>query len=348
MSLKENSPPSNKRAPESRDDAIPDFGERFKVLDIIGRGAGGAVYKVHDHSRDEIVALKLMALGDVFGSRTMDRFLLEQNILENIDNPGVIKAYEVLQFDHRIGYTMEYFEGKDLSRVISRRKLDEDEVESIFNQLLDIVAALHMKGIFHRDLKLENILYSSQGIVKLTDFGLVRQSGGQSLTPNGILLGTAQYFPPEYIRKGLFNSRSEVYTLGLIFHELLVRKRWLQGMEAREAVKFVISQDFNPEKLVSQEINPRFRSVIIRAINPDFKERFDGPLEMKRFLGGVETFEDEGDIDSGDLLIEDDDDEVVPSAMGKIILMMATDPLCVSLEILLTLLLIALIAFSNS
>jgi eukaryotic-like serine/threonine-protein kinase len=260
--------------------------QRFEVLSVLGSGAGGKVLEVTDKQNNgKRYALKLLTDTGVFGKTTEERFRLEFDILQFIRHPHVVEAYDIFHFNTgEIGYTMELVKAPDLWEVIMTRTLSYVEIDHLIFQLLDAVGALHQQGICHRDLKLENILYSPTKGVKLGDFGLIKTEIVQSLTQTGVLVGTAQYFPPEYIKRGTFNQQSDIYSLGILLYELISRKRWLADMDGREAINYLIKNNFHVSVDLPEGTPEKYRKIVQGCMQRDPKRRFRSTGEVKEFL----------------------------------------------------------------
>lgn len=259
--------------------------DRFEVIHRIGEGAGGEVLKVRDRFRaGRILALKLAGIDESFGLGTLDRFYREHETLNSIAHPHIIRPLEMVQVSGRLGYLMEYVDALDLATQVQERLFSWDEIDRIIDPLLDAVACLHRHGVLHRDLKLENVLYSEQVGVKLADFGLVKDCNTNSITASGILLGTAQYFAPEYIRRGTYDERSEVYALGLLLYELCVGDRVLPNLDGKQALDQLISNRCTLSLDLPAEIPFKYRHIIEGATDPNPLRRFQTVEEMRDAL----------------------------------------------------------------
>ena len=228
--------------------ARPALANRFKIISLIGQGSAGAVYAVEDLERGgERVALKILRDQNAFDSHTMQRFIEELQVCQRIKHPNLVEAYELLELADTVAFSMELVEGKNLVTLIGAKPLSTKQLAAIFIQTLHGLEALHRRDLVHRDIKPDNILLRSDGTVKVADLGLVKFQGvgaGETRTQAGILLGTPQYMPPEYIRKGVFDQRGDLYSLGIVLYELLTGERRFWGWSGQKILAELLRTDF--------------------------------------------------------------------------------------------------------
>lgn len=263
----------------------PILAERFEMVKHLGQGAAGAVFLVRDLKKNgHLVALKILTKADAFDEHTLKRFITELEVAQEIKHPNIVAAYDLIEMNDSIAYTMEYVEGKDLSTLAEHRLLSYGEIDSIMTQILNGLSELHSRKILHRDLKLENILVSTEGNAKLVDLGLMKRMGEASkLTKTGILLGTAQYLPPEYIKEGIYDEQSDIYAAGLILYELLSGERRLQNFSGNEAIDYLLETGFRVPRvsnLARGQIPAKYEDLLEKSLNPRPKKRYSSALDM--------------------------------------------------------------------
>ncbi len=259
---------------------------RFEVLEALGEGAAGCVYRVLDLKQNrKQVALKVLINTQAFDEHTYQRFLDEFTVCQRIAHQNIVRAYDVIRLEHGVAFTMEYVKGRDLSKIIRVEKLRFDEIDRLFMQICSAVSELHRNSIVHRDLKLENILLTDNGEVKLVDLGLMKRlDQDKSLTRSGILLGTAQYMPPEYIKTGTYDYRSDIYALGLILYEILSGERKLAKLRGVDAIDHLMKTNFEIPKLTSRDgvpIPAKYQDILDQALDPRPARRFQSADQMK-------------------------------------------------------------------
>ncbi len=259
--------------------------ERFEILEFLGDGAAGYVYKVKDRQRDnKVMALKVLADEHAFDEATLDRFLQEIKLCQSIRHPNLVEAYDLIEQGDCVAYTMELVDGGSLQAMFSQRKIGIEAVEKIMDQVLMAVAELHRHGVVHRDIKMENVLLRTDGTVKLTDLGLMKQLGAQGLTQPGLLLGTPQYMPPEYVRRSVYDERGDIYTLGLLLYELVSGKRWLSHLRGQEVINYLVKTRFEINRATLAGVSPKHIEILGRALDHDPTRRYQTAGEMRTAL----------------------------------------------------------------
>lgn len=254
---------------------------RFQVIRTLGEGAVGAVYLVHDKERpDELIALKVLTNTIDLDDHTHERFKQEINILQEVSHPNMVKAYDYIESDDTIAYTMEYVEGDDLGTIYKKESFSYEAINNIFIQLLSALEALHVKGVWHRDIKLENIMITKDGTVKLTDLGLVKNVFNKGYTKTGVLLGTAQYMPPEYVKKANYDARGDLYAVGVVLFEMLAKRRRMANLPGNKVIEQLMETNFLIPEHELEGLSPRYVEIISKSMMPDPKERFQSASEM--------------------------------------------------------------------
>ena len=284
----------------------PALANRFYVIDKLGQGAGSNVYLVADSKRDgKHVALKVLQNYEAFDEHTFDRFIEEMKICQEFRHPNLIEAYDYIDLGDSVAFTMEYVPGIDLFKLFSQKeKLEPKELDRIFIDILKPLQPLHEKGIVHRDLKLENILIREDGAVKVSDLGLMKKFNSKGLTAPGILLGTVHYMPPEYITKGEFDPRSDIYCVTIMLFEMLIKKRRLEGFEGREVISELIRTKFALPEAALSTLPRKYQEIIKKGAARHREDRYQSVIEMIQDL----------EKDHSDFLAEDT--AIVTSSIG--------------------------------
>jgi len=198
------------------------LGSRYEILELLGEGGMGAVYKAADREVDRIVALKVIRPEMASNPEILARFKQELLLSSQVTHRNVIRIYDLGEAQGVKFITMEFLEGENLYQILKQRqKLEVAEAVDIMEQVASGLAAAHSAGIIHRDLKPGNIMRDKNGRVVVMDFGLARTFSGDGMTRTGAMLGTIEYMSPEQAQGEDVKASSDIFTVGLILYELL-------------------------------------------------------------------------------------------------------------------------------
>ena len=196
--------------------------ERFEILQLLGQGGMGAVYKARDTELERLVALKLIRPELASHPEILRRFKQELILAREVTHRNVIRIFDLGQAQGIKFITMEYVEGRDLKGLIHEKtKLTADEAVPIVLQISAALEAAHTAGVVHRDLKPQNVMSDKDGRVYVMDFGIARSLEHQGMTQTGALMGTPEYMSPEQAKGEKVDARSDLFALGIIFYEML-------------------------------------------------------------------------------------------------------------------------------
>src|SRR5262250_3386374 len=210
------------RTPQSELESGTILAGRYEILQTLGQGGMGAVYKARDLEVDRLVALKVIRPDLAKHPAIIDRFKQELRLSQRVTHRNVIRIYDLGEGDGVKFITMEFIEGEDLRSLIhERKKLPPGEAVEIMEQACFALDAAHRVNVIHRDLKPQNIMRDKTGRVLVMDFGLARTLEGEGMTQTGALVGTMEYMSPEQALAKELDQRSDVFSAGLIFYELL-------------------------------------------------------------------------------------------------------------------------------
>ncbi|MEO0294288.1 MAG: protein kinase [candidate division WOR-3 bacterium] len=215
--------------------ATPEFPKipGYKVLQFIGEGGMGKVYLARDELLGRLVAIKILSEKTVQDREAKARFLREAQAMASIEHPNIVRVYNFGESEKRTYIVMEYIDGEPLSKKIKTLgKLSLEDALKILRQVISALEAVWERGIVHRDIKPSNILIDKKNQIHITDFGLakpLKMEGGITLTPSGYILGTPYYVSPEQAQGKQTDFRSDIYSVGIMFYEMLTGKPPFEG-----------------------------------------------------------------------------------------------------------------------
>ena len=198
---------------------------KYAIVGKLGKGAMGEVYKGHDPVLNRHVAIKVIAESLDADSELVERFRREARMAGQLNHPNIITIYDFVEEEGNLYIVMELLDGQDLKDVIkSGSPLTVDQILDIMVQIADGLGFAHDAGLVHRDLKPANIHNTKKGQIKILDFGLVREESSD-MTKTGHIMGTPNYMSPEQVQGLKVDPRSDIFSLGAVFYELLTRKK---------------------------------------------------------------------------------------------------------------------------
>src|SRR5262249_54555770 len=213
-------------ADDVTDLAIGQAVSHYKILKSLGEGGMGKVYLAQDNLLNRRVAIKLLPTLLSYDKQFRARFIREAQLASALDHPNICTIHEVGESTGRYFIVMQYVEGKTLKQGIGNRPLSLDSLLSISLQVADALVAAHSQGIIHRDIKPSNIIITARGQVKVLDFGLAKliEGGGagseSGMTQTGVMMGTPSYMSPEQARGERVDSRSDIFSFGVVLYEM--------------------------------------------------------------------------------------------------------------------------------
>jgi serine/threonine protein kinase len=231
-----------------RDSVEPDAGESvgpYRLLERIGGGGMGVVYRATDTRGDRIVALKLMQQRFTEDTTAVKRFQLEASLIAKLDHPNVCTVKEVGETDGRLYFSMPLYEGATLRQRITHGPLPVEGAIDIATQVARGLARAHADGIVHRDIKPSNVFLCADGTVKLLDFGIAKLAGLTLTNSLAGPLGTIGYMSPEQVRGDPLDHRTDIWSLGIVLYEMLAGHRPFRGA-AGVVVNAIVHGDAEP------------------------------------------------------------------------------------------------------
>jgi serine/threonine protein kinase/Tfp pilus assembly protein PilF len=246
----------------------------YRILEKLGEGGMGVVYKAEDTRLGRAVALKFLPPELTRDASAKERFINEARAASALDHPNICTMYEVAETeDGQTFIAMAYYEGESLESKIARGPLKLDEALDIAVQIAQGLGKAHGQGIIHRDIKPANILITEDGLVKIVDFGLAKLAGAK-LTRTGASLGTAQYMSPEQARGEEVDARSDVFSLGAVLYEMLTAKRSFPGEYTQATLYAIMNEEPAPVTSLRSGIPMELERIVEKALAKKTTERY--------------------------------------------------------------------------
>lgn len=247
----------------------------YRIISKIGLGGMGDIYKAEDIKLKRTVALKFLPLSFSHDQEAKKRLVHEAQYASSLDHPNICTIHEIDETDDgRLFIAMSYYEGETLQQKIARGPLEINEVISITRQICEGLEKAHQSGIVHRDIKPANIFIKNDGGVKILDFGLAKQSGQTLMTKKGQTLGTIAYMSPEQARGGEVDKRTDIWSLGVMFYEMLAGKRPFRSDYEQALIYLILNE--SPEKLTEfrSDIPAEIEKIVTKCITKDASDRY--------------------------------------------------------------------------
>ncbi len=259
---------------------------RFEVIDILGRGAMGVVYRAKDSALGRTVAIKTISLTGSAQERDVHeaRFMQEARAAGSISHPSIITIYDVGREGDTAFIAMELLEGRDLRDLIGTVSLTPSQSVGIAAAVAEGLAFAHERGIIHRDIKPGNIMVLPDGRVKIMDFGIAHVHEPSVKTQTGVLLGSPQYMSPEQIAGQTVDYRADIFSLGLVLYEMLTGVKPFQGEDIPELMFKVANLSATPPSHLAPDLPPVIDFILARAMKKKAEERYASAADMAKDL----------------------------------------------------------------
>jgi eukaryotic-like serine/threonine-protein kinase len=256
---------------------------QYKVLEKLGEGGMGVVYKAEDTKLKRMVALKFLPAHASASEQDKARFAQEAQSASALNHPNVCTIHDIQEYEGQMFIVMEFVEGKTLREV--RETLTSKQAMDIGIQIADGLAAAHEKGIIHRDIKPENIMVRKDGIVQVMDFGLAKLRGSISrLTKEGSTVGTAGYMSPEQVQGHDVDHRSDIFSFGVLLYELFTGQLPFRGVHETALMYEIVNVDAAPMSSLKPEIDAGLDAIVLECLEKDPRDRYQSVAEVGKDL----------------------------------------------------------------
>jgi len=280
----------------------------FRVIEKLGEGGMGVVYKAIDTRLDRPVALKFLPDKIAKDSQALERFRREARAASALNHPGICTIYDIGEHEGRAFIAMEFIDGETLRSHIGGRALPLEETLRLGIQIAEALDAAHTEGIIHRDIKPANIFVTKRGQAKVLDFGLAKlvpkgvakadaDFGGEapdSTSIVGIISGTPSYMSPEQVRGDNLDGRTDIYSLGLLLYEMATGRQAFSGGTGGVIIEAVLTRSTIPARTINPDIPPKLEEIINKALHKDREQRYQHAAEVRAELQQLERGPDSG------------------------------------------------------
>jgi len=256
------------------------------LLEEVGRGGQGVVFRARQKSLNQIVALKVISLGQWASKEHLKRFRREAEAAAKLEHPGIVPIHDVGERDSSCYFSMKFVEGGQLDEVVRRTPISGRHAAELIAKVARTVHYAHEHGILHRDIKPGNILLDSNGRPHLTDFGLARLLDAQSSATRTIdVLGTPSYMAPEQAagETGKLSKATDVYGLGAVY-QLLTGQPPFAGGTTYETIRLLRDTELRPPRLLSPKIDRDLSTICLKCLGKDPQRRYSSALALAEDL----------------------------------------------------------------
>jgi Tol biopolymer transport system component/tRNA A-37 threonylcarbamoyl transferase component Bud32 len=280
------------------------FAGRYQIIEELGKGGMGVVYKARDTRLDRFAAIKILPHEKVSDPERKLRFIQEAKTASSLNHPNIIHIYDIEQANGIDFIAMEYVDGRTLDELIGRKGLKLSDVLKYAVQVADALAAAHEVGIVHRDLKPGNVMVTGKGQVRVLDFGLAKLTetfpAGQTdatrtlkaMTEEGRIVGTAAYMSPEQAEGKNVDARTDIFSFGAMLYEMVTGHRAFQGDSSVSTLSAVLHQEPKPLEDIPRDLD----KIIMRCLRKDPAKRFQHMADIKVAIDELKEESDSGKL----------------------------------------------------
>ena len=266
------------------------FADRYEILNVLGQGGMGAVYQARDRELDRMIALKVIRPELATDPAILARFKQELILARNITHKNVVRIYDLGEAMGIRFITMEYVDGDDLRTLLKHHgKFSPQQAIGMIEQVCRALDAAHAEGVIHRDLKPQNVMRDKQGRIVVMDFGLARSLGDSGMTQTGAIVGTMEYMSPEQALGMPLDQRSDIFSVGLIFYELLTGKAPYKADTAIASLMKRTRESAVPASDVDNSVPKSLSAIVGRCLEREPADRYHAIVELMQQLRAWET-----------------------------------------------------------
>lgn len=257
----------------------------YRIIQKIGEGGSGVVYKAEHNLTGQIVAIKELTKGLAATEEMKERFIREAKILAKLTHKNIVRLYNFIEQDGLFYLVMEFMEGMRLDDIIKKdNPMDYVRCIGYCKQILEGVDFAHLHGIIHRDIKPANIIVDNDGVVKIMDFGIAVGDDDSHLTKTGTSLGTLRYMSPEQIKSGKVGLQSDIYSIGMTLFEMITGTSPFKGDSAFHLMNAIIKNKIPSPAKFRSDVPLPIEKAILKACAKHLSDRFESATEFSKAL----------------------------------------------------------------
>lgn len=259
----------------------------YKIVDKLGEGGMGVVYKAEDTKLKRDVAIKFLPNIISKSKEEKTRFENEAQAAASLNHPNIATIHAIEEVDHQIFIVMEYINGPELKEKIDEKELTLEDSLQLIEQIANGLSAAHQKGIIHRDIKSSNIMISQSGQAKIMDFGLAKVKGSSQITKVGTTIGTAAYMSPEQALGDKVDHRADIWAMGVIFYEMLSSQQPFKGEFEQAVIYSILNLEPEPISSIKPNVPLKIEQITKKLLSKDANLRYQ---DVSSFLNDIKEF----------------------------------------------------------
>ena len=256
------------------------FAGRYQIIEELGRGGMGVVYKAQDTKLKRTVALKFLPPELTHISEVKERFMREAQAAAALDHPNICTVHEFDEAEEKTFISMAYIEGQSLKKKIESGPIEFNEALRIATQVAEGLQEAHKKGVVHRDIKSANIMVTERDQAKIMDFGLARVAGGTLVTKEPTIMGTVAYMSPEQARGEAVDHRTDIWSLGVVLYEMISGQLPFQGDRETSVMYSIVHEAPKPLKALQSDIPEELEHVVEKALAKNLDDRYQNIVDL--------------------------------------------------------------------
>ncbi len=261
----------------------------YQIIEVLGTGGMGKVYKVRNTISERVEAMKVLLPDLVHEPELADRFLREIKVLASLNHPNIASLHAALRVENQLVMIMELVEGITLDERLRKGPIPLQDGIDYFRQVLSALSYAHARGVIHRDIKPANMMLTPGGIVKLMDFGIAKAAADQKLTMTGSTMGSVYYMSPEQVKGVALDARSDLYSLGVSLYEIVTGARPFQGDSNYGIMASHLQQAPRPPIELDPKLPPALNEIILMSLAKDPAQRFQSADAFRVALESVRS-----------------------------------------------------------